>query len=112
MPYHLTNRGYAKRSLDDWVTPRLAAGYPSNLISLEEFTIKLCRPLRFKPRGRYNLIAPQSFGSEWGILHFLDYLVNRVLASPAIDLSAGRKAIIPILPFNGGGDIMEGGIYR
>ncbi len=43
-------------TLDYWVTPRLAAGYPSNLISLEEFTIKLYQPLRFKPRGRYNLI--------------------------------------------------------
>jgi len=41
----------SERFLDYCVTPRLAAGYPSNLISLEEFTNKLYRPLRFKPRG-------------------------------------------------------------
>ncbi len=37
--------------------PAACAGYPSNLISLEEFTIKLYRPMRFKPRGRYNLVT-------------------------------------------------------
>ncbi len=89
-------------------------GFPSYLISLEEFSIKLYRPLRFNPRARYNLkiarlfFSPGSFALGRALEdYFNGYLSILAVTSTSTNLPSEAKpstkqnsiCAIPILLF-------------
>jgi len=61
----------------------------------EEFTIKLYRPLEFKPRGRYNLIVKEGYSGSHGhspLPSFLAISDCRTFLSTFVSETMGRQS--------------------